>query len=138
MLRWLICEKYDMTETNDQLRTRTAAAARDLLDTWERLASTHKVLGGSCSCGAHGLVVHLSDFEQDIGDHLRGQGEQHQRRDVLRLLETHARVEGRWSIAGFLETMADASIPMDGAAAAFVLERLPRTVLSFEDLHRRR
>lgn len=96
------------------------------------------MIGASCSCGAHGIVLRLADFEQDIGDYLRSEAEQHQRRDVLALLERHARIEDRWSIVGLIDSMAAVSPAIDLAAASFVLERLPRTVQSFEELHRRR
>ncbi len=127
-----------MTEPDDQSRSDVSAAARQLLETWYRLAHSHVMTGASCSCGAHGIVLRLEDFEQDIGDYLRNEGEQHQRRDVVGLLEKRAMVEGRWSLVGFLETLADAAEPIDRNAAKFVLDRLPRTVQSFEDLHRRR
>ena len=122
----------------EKVRAEAATAAGELLDTWERLASSHKAIGGSCSCGAHGIVLRLADFEQDIGDYLSNEGEQHQRRDVLELLRAHGRVGGSWSIVGLLEKIAAPTEPIDGTAAMFVLERLPRTVLSFEELHRRR
>lgn len=127
-----------MNDTSDQANAAISNAANELLETWERLSNSHKVIGGSCSCGAHGLVLRLADFEQDIGDYLYSEGEQHQRRDVLTLLQANARSGDQWSIVHLLERLADGTAAVDMAAANFVLERLPRTVQSFEELHRRR
>ena len=123
---------------SDQLQTEVAAAASCLLETWERLASAHITSGSRCSCGAHGITLRLSDFEQDIGDYLRNEAEQYQRRDVLVLLERAARDGNEWNIVRFLERVAEPEASLDRSAAAFVMERLPRTVQSFEELHRRR
>lgn len=127
-----------MTGHNDRAEYDVSAAAGELLETWNRLASSHTMIGASCSCGAHGIVLRLSDFEQDIGDYLHNEAEQHQRRDVLFLLQEKARAGERWSIVDLLQSMAEAAAVPNGAAARFVLERLPRTVHSFEELHRRR
>ena len=127
-----------MTEPNERSRSTVSTAAMELLETWDRLASSHKMIGASCSCGAHGIVLRLADFEQDIGDYLRSEGELYQRRDVLALLQEHARAGEQWSIVRFLESLANAAKPADPVAVQFVLERLPRTVQSFEELHRRR
>ena len=127
-----------MERSNTQARSDVAATATGVLETWVRVASSHQVRGASCSCGADSIVLRLADFEQDIGDYLRNEGERYQRRDVLGLLEKLAVFRCCWSIAGFLETLADPAKPIASIAAQFVLDRLPRTVQSFEPLHRSR
>lgn len=131
-------EKHEMDRANDPLQNEIEAAARLLSATWARLGSLHKMIGGGCSCGVGGIVLGLADFEQDIGDYLRNEGEQYQRRDVLALLDHDARIGDHWSIAKLLTGLADPTASVDPAAARFIIERLTRTLQSFEDLHRGR
>lgn len=131
-------ERCNLAGARDPLQTEIEAAALLLLQTWERLGRSHKMLGGGCSCGAAGIALGLADFEQDIVDYLRNEGEAYQRRDVLALLEQLARNEGRWSVDKLLGCLAQPAGAIDPAAAKFILERLTRTVLSFETLHRGR
>ena len=138
MVACLASESVKMTERNDQLPTEIESAANHLLETWERLATSHQMIGGGCSCGAHAVVARLVDFEQDIGDHLRSEGERHQRRDVVELLDRSAREGDRWNVAKLLMNFTAPAVSGDTAAASFILDRLTRTVPSFEDLHRKR
>lgn len=124
-----------MTGAHDPLQTELAVSARELLETWQRLGSSHKMIGGGCSCGARQIVLGLADFEQDIGDYLRNEGEQHQRRDVVALLERNARGGDRWNVAELLARLAAPHAPVDPVAAKFVMDRLTRTLQSFEHLH---
>jgi hypothetical protein len=124
-----------MTCPHDPLSTEIAAAAHQLLETWERLGRSHKMIGGGCSCGAGGIVLGLGDFEQDIVEYLSNEAERYQRRDVLALLEQCARDGARWSVAKLLAGLADPAASVASTAAKFVMERLKRTVLSFETLH---
>lgn len=124
-----------MTGTHDQPQTEIETAAHLLLETWEHLGSSHRTIGGGCSCGTGGIVLRLADFEQDIVDYLRNEGERYQRRDVLALLEHAARDGARWSVAKLLTSLANPAASIAPTAAKFVMERLTRTVLSFEMLH---
>lgn len=124
-----------MAGAHDQPQAGIEAAAHLLLETWERLSSSHKLIGGGCSCGAHGIVLGLADFEQDIVDYLRNEGEQHQRRDVLALLDHDARAGDRWSVVKLLTGLAEPTAFIDPTAAKFIMERLKRTMQSFEKLH---
>ena len=124
-----------MTGAQDQLQTEIEAAAHLLLETWGRLGSSHKMIGGGCSCGVGGIVLGLADFEQDIVDYLRNEGERRQRRDVLALLDQDAREGDRWSVAKLLTRLVEPAASVDPVAAKFVMERLTRTVQSFETLH---
>ena len=127
-----------MTGAHHLSRAEVRSAAHLLLETWERLGRSHTLIGGGCSCGAGGIVLGLADFEQDIGDYLRREGEQHQRRDVLAVLDQNAREGDRWSVERLLSRLGEPDASVDPAAATFVMERLTRTVQSFETLHRGR
>ena len=124
-----------MASAHAQSQTEIEAAAQLLLATWARLGSSHKMIGGGCSCGVRGLVLRLADFEQDIVDYLRNEGEQYQRRDVLALLENTARDGDRWSVGHLLTGLAEPAASVDPGAAKFVMERLTLTLQSFDKLH---
>ena len=128
-------ERYEMTGEPDPLPTEIETTLNQLSETWERLQSSHKLIGGGCSCGHGGIVLGLADFEQDIVDYLRNEGEQHQRRDVLVLLESYARDGDGWSVASLLKGLSGRTTSIDPEAAKFVTDRLTRTVQSFEELH---
>jgi len=111
--------------------------ARRLLDTWGRLGRAHMMVGAGCSCGRGGVVVALEDFEQDIADYLHVEAERLDRHDVLKCLGEYAREGEAWSISKLLSGLgqpADTGA-CDAGARTFVLERLGRTLQSFEKLH---
>ena len=111
--------------------------ARRLLETWDRLGRAHVMVGAGCSCGIGGLVVALEDFEQDIADYLQAEAERLERHDVLKFLGEQAREGNLWSISKLLVGLARPSEPglFDSGASTFLLERLTRTLQSFEKLH---
>ena len=111
--------------------------ARQVLDTWDRLASTHVPVSGGCSCGRPHVALTLRDFEQDIADYLQIEAEKYQRRDVNAFLVAHARVGERWSVAHLLAKLTDQQTITDSGIADFLLPRLARTIKSFETLHGR-
>ena len=121
----------------------TAATAEQLLVLWSRLANSHAMVGGGCSCGVGGVVVALADFEQDIISYLQAEAERNKRSDVLALLEDPAREREPWRISTLLEhfmrtdAASDAQFEtgLDTGAAQFVMERLTLTLGSFEKLH---
>jgi hypothetical protein len=117
----------------------SAREARRLLDAWDRLGRAHMMVGAGCSCGIGGVVVALEDFEQDIADYLQAEAERLDRSDVLECLEEVAREGELWSISKLLLSLAQAH-PANfqlgkSGASAFLLERLGRTLQSFEKLH---
>jgi hypothetical protein len=93
------------------------------------------MIGGGCSCGLGGVVVALEDFEQDIADYLQAEAQRHDRQDVLSYMETQGREKELWSIARLLVGLTKPSQEYDPSAGGFVLERLGRTLNSFEKLH---
>jgi hypothetical protein len=111
--------------------------ARRLMDTWDRLGRAHMMIAAGCSCGIGGVVVALEDFEQDIADYLQAEAERLERHDVLMLLGEHAREGELWSISKLLGGLAHP--PRSGfcepRSSTFLLERLARTLDSFEKLH---
>ena len=111
------------------------AEAQRLLDVWERLSRTHVMAGGGCACGVGGVVVALEDFEQDIADYLHTEAGRLQRTDVAAFLEAHGRKGELWSIPTLLTTLTGSNAQPHAAISSFVLERLGRTLLSFEKLH---
>lgn len=123
-----------MGETNDHAPD---SEAKRLLDTWDRLSRAHMVAGGGCSCGIGGVVVALADFEQDIVDFVDAEAERLERPDVRHHLETLGRSEDAWSIRHLLSSLSvsERATAADDAVASFILERLGRTLQSFEKLH---
>ena len=121
----------------DRSFAETAQEARRLLDTWERLGRAHMMIGGACSCGIGGVVVALEDFEQDIADYLQGEAERLERQDVLAYMGREARERDMWSISKLLASLAQpsTSASYEDGVSSFVLERLGRTLQSFENLH---
>lgn len=109
--------------------------AQRLLEAWERLSRTHMMAGGGCACGVGGVVVALADFEQDIADFIVAEAERQARQDVLDFLDANARNDDLWSIAALLGSISNPAIAPDSDVAAFALERLGRTLQSFEKLH---
>lgn len=109
--------------------------ARHLAEIWDRLARTHMMAGGGCACGVGGVVVALEDFEQDIADYIVAETERLERQDVRDVLDAHGLVGELWSIPQLLSALADAQGTIDPQATAFVVERLGRTLRSFEKLH---
>jgi hypothetical protein len=111
--------------------------AQRLLETWDRLGRAHMMIGAGCSCGIGGVVLALEDFEQDIADYLQAEAERLERQDVLRYLAAQAREGELWSISKLLVGLAQptASGSREAGAGCFLLERLARTLHSFEQLH---
>ena len=56
-------------------RAGVADDARQALETWERLATSHATLGGGCACGMGGIALTLGDFEIDIVDYVQAEAE---------------------------------------------------------------
>jgi hypothetical protein len=126
-----------MDSAEDRSSNASILEARRLLATWERLGRAHMMIGGGCSCGIDGVVVALEDFEQDIADYLQAEAERLERHDVINYLGEQAREGASWSISKLLAGLAqntDSEIYQPGAGA-FLLERLARTLDSFEKLH---
>jgi len=111
------------------------AAAEQLQELWGRLANTHTMIGGGCSCGVGGVAVALGDFEQDIVAYVQAEARRNERSDVLALLETAARDAERWSIWALLAHISDPHEAFDAGSAGFILERLTGTLRSFDKLH---
>ncbi len=111
--------------------------ARRLVDAWDRLGRAHIMIGAGCSCGIGGVVVALEDFEQDIADYLQAEAERLDRHDVLQYLNEQAREGELWSISKLLAglTQSTESRFYEPSAGTFLLERLARTLQSFEKLH---
>jgi hypothetical protein len=111
--------------------------ARRLLESWERLGRAHMMIGGACSCGIGGVVVALEDFEQDIADYLQAEAERAEQQDVLAYMGREARERDMWSISKLLGSLAQpaASAFYETGGTTFLLERLGRTLQSFEKLH---
>jgi hypothetical protein len=126
-----------MIPAQDRSSNEGTLEARRLLDTWDRLGRAHMMIGAGCSCGIGGVAVALEDFEQDIADYLQAEAERLDRQDVLKYLQEHAREGELWSISRLLGGIAQ---PTDfqvhgSGASTFLLERLSRTLQSFEKLH---
>ncbi len=115
----------------------SAEQAHRLLETWQRLGRAHMMVGGACSCGIGGVVVALEDFEQDIVDYLQAEAERHERQDVLAYMGHEARNADLWSIDKLLSSLARpaASSFYEAGGSTFLLDRLGRTLQSFEKLH---
>jgi hypothetical protein len=111
--------------------------AQRLLETWDRLGRAHMMIGAGCSCGTGGVVVTLEDFEQDIADYLQAEAERLERQDVLTYLAQQGREGELWSISKLLIGLAQptGSGSSDAGGRYFLLERLARTLNSFEQLH---
>jgi hypothetical protein len=111
--------------------------AQRLLEVWGRLGRAHMMIGAGCSCGIGGVLVALEDFEQDIADYLQGEAERLQRHDVIKLLQEQGREGEFWSISKLLTGLCQ---PCEfgfcqPGTSSFLLERLARTLQSFEKLH---
>jgi hypothetical protein len=126
-----------MNPAQDRRFDETILEARRLLETWDRLGRAHMMIGAGCSCGIGGVVLVLEDFEQDIADYLQAEAERVDRQDVLKYLGEQAREGELWSISRLLIGLAQptASESCGEDAGAFLLERLARTLHSFEQLH---
>lgn len=106
-----------------------------LREVWERLGRTHMMAGGGCACGVEGVVVALEDFEQDIADYLHAESERLGRPDVGAYIEGQGREGELWSIPRLLNSIGTSHEAAQADVAAFILERLGRTLQSFEKLH---
>jgi hypothetical protein len=126
-----------MNPAQDHSPEATILEARRFLETWERLGRAHMMIGSGCSCGIGGVVVVLEDFEQDIVDYLHAEAERLDRDDVLTLLGEQAREGDQWSISKLLDGLTQSTGPAfnNPSAGAFLVERLGRTLQSFEKLH---
>lgn len=132
-----------LAQSQQPTSTEIATAALQMLELWSRLAHTHTMIGGGCSCGVGGVAVALADFEQDIVDFLEAEAERNKRADVRALLETAARDGESWRLSKLLAHLArtdaacEAGSPadLDIGPAQFILERVTRTLGSFERLH---
>lgn len=115
----------------------TTETARELADIWQRLSGQHVSLGAGCACGIGGVTLQLQDFEQDIVDFLWAQAERTGRGDVAAWLKQYAvdQACGLWSVAGLLGALTDDGQDTPGEIAAFLLERLGKTLRSFAKLH---
>ena len=111
--------------------------AQELLDIWERMASRHVSLGSSCACGIGGVTLQLQDFEQDIADFLLGQAERTKRSDVVEFLQTHGvdQDSGVWNIGRLLSALAELEQGESSEVATLLLDKLGKTLRSFEKLH---
>jgi hypothetical protein len=123
-----------MNPSQDPPSDERISKARNLLDTWDRLARAHTMIGAGCSCGIGGVVVALEDFEQDIVDYLQAEAERLGRADVMNCL-AQTREGDLWSIPRLLGSFSQHTVPYEPEAGTFVLERLTRTLRSFEQLH---
>jgi hypothetical protein len=126
-----------MNPPQDLPHSESILEARRLLETWDRLGRAHMMIGAGCSCGIGGVIVALEDFEQDIADFLQGEAERLERHDVLKYLGQQGREGELWSISKLLIGLAQplGSGFCEPGARTFVLERLARTLDSFERLH---
>ena len=111
------------------------AQAERLLELWDRLGRTHMMAGGGCACGVGGVVVALEDFEQDIADYIDAEAERLDRADVRTILQENGRNGEAWSIPNLLSHLSRPEASAAPEVAIFVLERLGRTLQSFEKLH---
>lgn len=116
-------------------RIEIASHARQTLETWDRLATQHATLGGGCACGMGGIALTLGDFELDIVDYVQAEAEKQSRPDVLDFLATHAGPKDQPSFSQLLNSMCDTSQQVEALTVSFILERLSRTLSSFEKLH---
>jgi hypothetical protein len=126
-----------MSTAQDRSFSDSAQEARRLLETWDRLGRAHTMIGAGCSCGIGSIVVALEDFEQDIADYLQAEAERLDRHDVLKYLGEQAREGELWSISKLLLGLAQPTGAgyREPGASTFLLERLARTLHSFEQLH---
>jgi hypothetical protein len=122
-----------MNPAQDNSSDATILEARRLLETWERLGRAHMIIGSGCSCGIGGVVVALEDFEQDIAEYLQAEADRLDRHDALKVLEELARHGDQWSISKLLGGLAQ--LGDNPGAGTFLVERLARTLDSFEKLH---
>ena len=53
-----------MIPTQDPRSDERISKAQHLLETWNRLARAHTMIGAGCSCGIGGVVVALEDFDR--------------------------------------------------------------------------
>jgi hypothetical protein len=83
------------------------------------------------------VLVALEDFEQDIADYLQAEAERLDRQDVLTYIGQEARSGELWSITKLLTSLAQpaASVFYEAGGSTFLLDRLGRTLQSFEKLH---
>jgi hypothetical protein len=121
----------------DRSFAESAGEARRLLETWQRLGRAHMMIGGACSCGIGGVLVALEDFEQDIADYLQAEAERLDRQDVLTYIGQEARDGELWSVTKLLTSLAQpaACVFYEAGGSTFLLDRLGRTLQSFEKLH---
>src|SRR5437588_11834733 len=126
-----------MMPAQDRSFSESALVARRLLETWDRLGRAHMMIGAGCSCGIGGVVVALEGFEQDIADYLHAEAERLERQDVQTYLAQQGREGELWSISKLLIGLAQrtGSGSREAGARYFLLERLARTLNSFEQLH---
>ncbi len=95
-----------LTQSQQPTSTEIASAALQLLELWSRLAHSHTMIGGGCSCGVGGVAVALADFEQDIVEYREAEAERNKRADVRELLDTAARDGESWSLSELLAHLA--------------------------------
>ena len=108
--------------------------AERLLDLWSALALRHVALGGACACGAGGVSLRLEDFELDIVDYLQDGGARHDDTEVAAWFQARqSQPPGSQPLRDVLEAVLAGDVP--GAAAAWLLPRLERTLRSFAELH---
>jgi hypothetical protein len=126
-----------MIPAQDRFSNDGTLEARRLLDTWDRLGRAHMMIGAGCSCGIGGVAIALEDFEQDIADYLQAEAERLDRHDVLKYLQEQAREGELWSISRLLGAIAQPTDlhAYESGVSTFLLERLSRTLQSFEKLH---
>jgi hypothetical protein len=126
-----------MIPAQDRFSNDGTLEARRLLDTWDRLGRAHMMIGAGCSCGIGGVAIALEDFEQDIADYLQAEAERLDRHDVLKYLQEQAREGELWSISRLLGGIAQPTDfqAYESGVSTFLLERLSRTLQSFEKLH---
>ncbi len=108
--------------------------AEQLLDLWSALALRHVALGSACGCGAGGVSLRLEDFELDIVDYLQDGGERHDDADIARWFLARQGLDlGRQPMRDLLDAVVAGQVP--GPTAAWLLQRLERTLRSINELH---
>jgi hypothetical protein len=109
---------------------------REARDLWSRLSRQHVSFGQGCVCGFGGLTVSMSDFELDIVEFVMNDAVRAERQDVVAALQTER--PGGPRIAELLAVLESLAVSEAGTStAAFISERVLRTLQSIEASHRR-
>lgn len=115
----------------DNVTSEQTQAAR-LSDLWSRLSAQHVALG--CSCLMGGISVTLEDFERDIADYLWAESERLGAAAVEAFLLAPGPMETQErAVRGVLSRLESGEAPPE--VAAWLLQRLTKTIESFAKLH---